>query len=265
MAWIESHSVLIEHRKVREAANLLGIEPVHFLGHLHCLWHKVIELREDGDITSWSVDDISYYARWKGDVNIFYDALKNRFIDEKNEKKLIHDWFDYAGKYLYAKYHQNNPKLLKQIKKMYQKKGYKIGYPKGSPKGSPKFYLPNQPNQPNQPSPQDFERFWEAYPKKKSKGQAEKAWQKISLSEQLLETILSVIEIAKTSEDWQKENGKYIPYPATWLNAKGWLDEYTPANKKPVEKSGKPPCRKCGSVTYTIRMGDLCLKCKEGN
>ena len=114
-------------------------------------------------------------------------------------------------------------------------------------------------------SPQDFERFWEAYPKKKSKGQAEKAWQKISLSEHLLETILSVIEIAKTSEDWQKENGKYIPYPATWLNAKGWLDEYTPANKKTVEKSGKPPCKKCGSVTYTIRMGDLCLKCKEGN
>jgi hypothetical protein len=33
------------------------------------------------------------------------------------------------------------------------------------------------------------------------------------------------VEQAKQSEDWIKENGKYIPHPATWLNAKGWLDE----------------------------------------
>lgn len=154
MAWIESHSILIEHPKLREVSRLLGIEPAHFLGHLHCLWHKVIELREDGDISSWSEGDISYYARWQGDAKIFYDALKNRFIDEKNEKKLIHDWYDYAGKYLHAKYHTNNPKLLKTIKKMYNK----TGKPKGYTKGHTKYHLPNLTNltnltEPNQTLP----------------------------------------------------------------------------------------------------------------
>lgn len=72
----------------------------------------------------------------------------------------------------------------------------------------------------------DFEIFWEAYPKKKSKGTAEKTWDKIRPNKNLIEIILNKIRIARESEDWQKENGKYIPYPATWLNAKGWEDEY---------------------------------------
>ncbi len=72
-----------------------------------------------------------------------------------------------------------------------------------------------------------FEQFWKAYPKKKSKGQAEKAFFKINPDEQLLAIIIATIERAKKSEDWIKEKGKYIPYPATWLNAKGWLDEDT--------------------------------------
>lgn len=77
-----------------------------------------------------------------------------------------------------------------------------------------------------------FDRFWEAYPKKRSKGQAEKTWTKIQPSEQLLATMLATIERAKTSEDWTKEGGKYIPYPSTWLNAKGWEDDYSPKEAK---------------------------------
>lgn len=80
-----------------------------------------------------------------------------------------------------------------------------------------------------------FDIFWKAYPKKKSKGQAEKAWEKIKPSEQLLETMLSTIETAKTSKEWAKDNGEFIPYPATWLNAKGWEDEYTLSEAKDPE------------------------------
>ena len=75
-------------------------------------------------------------------------------------------------------------------------------------------------------SPDKFNIFWQAYPKKKSKGQAEKAFAKINPDEQFLATMLAAIEQAKKSGDWLKEDGKYIPYPATWLNAKGWEDEY---------------------------------------
>jgi len=76
-----------------------------------------------------------------------------------------------------------------------------------------------------------FEEFWRTYPKKKNKGQAEKSWQKIKPGLELKERILAGVEIAKKSDDWIKEGGQYIPYPATWLNAKGWEDEYKKKDK----------------------------------
>jgi hypothetical protein len=85
-----------------------------------------------------------------------------------------------------------------------------------------------------------FELFWKAYPKKRSRGQAEKAFQKISPDEELLNRILTAIEQAKKSEAWLKEEGRFIPYPATWLNARGWEDEYAdqslPGEKPPPLK-----------------------------
>lgn len=72
-----------------------------------------------------------------------------------------------------------------------------------------------------------FEIFWAAYPKRKSRGQAEKTWAKLNPDEQLLGAILAALEQAKTQEQWRKSGGEFIPYPATWLNAQGWRDEQT--------------------------------------
>jgi hypothetical protein len=71
-----------------------------------------------------------------------------------------------------------------------------------------------------------FDEFWAKYPKKRSKGQAERAWVKIAPDDALFAQIIEGLERAKRSRDWIKEGGRYIPYPATWLNAKGWEDEY---------------------------------------
>ena len=78
-----------------------------------------------------------------------------------------------------------------------------------------------------------FDEFWGQYPKKRSKGQAEKVWQKICPDDELFAEILHGLSLAKASQDWQKDGGQYIPYPATWLNAKGWEDEYQPARAGP--------------------------------
>ncbi len=70
-----------------------------------------------------------------------------------------------------------------------------------------------------------FTKFWEAYPKKRSKGRAEKKFKAINPDEQLLSRMISAIERAKTSADWAKEDGQFIPHPATWLGDKGWENE----------------------------------------
>ena len=68
-----------------------------------------------------------------------------------------------------------------------------------------------------------FEVFWEAYPKKKSKGDARKAF--AALKNVNLALLLSALEEQKKSKDWLKEGGQFIPYPATWLRRCCWEDE----------------------------------------
>jgi len=84
-----------------------------------------------------------------------------------------------------------------------------------------------------------FNAFWQAYPKKRSKGDAIKAWAKLKPDEELFERIMQGLERAKSSYDWEKDGGQYIPYPATWLNATGWEDEYTPP--RPLSPSPRSP------------------------
>ncbi len=35
----------------------------------------------------------------------------------------------------------------------------------------------------------------------------------------------TAIEVQKQSEQWTKDNGRFIPNPATWLNQGRWEDE----------------------------------------
>lgn len=83
-----------------------------------------------------------------------------------------------------------------------------------------------------------FERFWELYPKKKSKGDALKAWTDLSPDSELAATILQKVAEARTCRDWTKEQGRYIPYPATWLRRMGWEDELSPAAPAYEETEG---------------------------
>jgi hypothetical protein len=76
-----------------------------------------------------------------------------------------------------------------------------------------------------------FSIFWASYPKKVGKGAAEKSWKKIKPTKDLLEKMLNAIETAKQSMQWNKDNGQYIPNPATWLNQKRWEDEIIIDNK----------------------------------
>lgn len=83
------------------------------------------------------------------------------------------------------------------------------------------------------PNPQrghgfEFEKFWEAYPKRIGKGAAEKAWSRLKPDEACRKAIINAIAVQKKSVEWQRESGQFIPHPATWLNQKRWLDEVRP-------------------------------------
>jgi len=104
------------------------------------------------------------------------------------------------------------------------------------PQGNANLSLPSEPSEPSYPnppippskkaaSPNGFAEFWNLYPKKKSKGDAEKAWSRLKPDSELQVKILAGIRRGKSSQDWFKQSGQFIPYPATWLRAKGWEDQ----------------------------------------
>lgn len=73
-----------------------------------------------------------------------------------------------------------------------------------------------------------FERWWGHYPRKVKKIDAQKAWgQMVEDPEQMIETLIQAVEKWKKTDDWKRESGRFIPYPATWLRAGQWMDEIT--------------------------------------
>lgn len=83
----------------------------------------------------------------------------------------------------------------------------------------------------------DFETFYAAYPKKRNRPDAVKAFAKVAVP---VEVLVAAIKSQVASEDWQKEGGRYVPYPASWLNAEGWQNasEVDPAGEWHERRSG---------------------------
>ncbi|POG03491.1 replication protein [Pseudomonas putida] len=74
-----------------------------------------------------------------------------------------------------------------------------------------------------------FDKFWKLYPKKKSRKDALKAWNKISPGAELQAVMIAALANHCASRDWAKEGGQYIPNAATWLNGERWHDVLQPA------------------------------------
>lgn len=117
-----------------------------------------------------------------------------------------------------------------------------------SPQGEPRSPItitqpPPNPQGTISAPPALFARFWQAYPIKKSKGRAEKAWKKLKPDAELVDRMLAAIEAQHEERKAKTQRGEFVPewkYPEAWLNASCWLDEVTPAAaatvKSPADK-----------------------------
>ena len=66
-----------------------------------------------------------------------------------------------------------------------------------------------------------FEHFWAQYPRKVGKLAAQREWELIRPTPELVEQMMATLA-------WQKEqwdDPQFIPHPRTWLHQGRWLDE----------------------------------------
>jgi hypothetical protein len=150
MSWIESHQDLEGHPKTLLFCQKTGLSVDAAIGRLHRLWWWALKYAEDGDLSKY--DPSQFLGGLNGTLTAetVYKIMKEvKFIDESGQ---IHDWLDYAGRYLHSKYHTANPKRWLEIRKknkVYLKSTFRRTL------GPNNHTLPNQPNQPNHISEQN--------------------------------------------------------------------------------------------------------------
>jgi len=69
-----------------------------------------------------------------------------------------------------------------------------------------------------------FDEFWSYYPNKKGKADARKAFKKFEGNRIIVDKMINAIGEQKRLRQWQDR--QYIPFPATWLRAERWEDEF---------------------------------------
>ena len=86
--------------------------------------------------------------------------------------------------------------------------------------------------------PEAFERFWKLYPKKKDKAKAIQEWNKLKADRKLMRKMSAALGAQMASDEWQRDNGRAIPYPCRWLSHRRWEDELSVAMPaaKPAEE-----------------------------
>ncbi|MDH6367155.1 MULTISPECIES: helix-turn-helix domain-containing protein [unclassified Breznakia] len=78
--------------------------------------------------------------------------------------------------------------------------------------------------------------FWDKYPNKKAKPKALTAFRNKCKTTNQFDIILKALDQFIESNDWKKNDGMFIPHPATWLNGERWLDDVAIQKKKPKPK-----------------------------
>jgi len=95
----------------------------------------------------------------------------------------------------------------------------------------------------------EFDRWYKHYARKQNPKKAREAFAKLDPSPELVERMIEAADIQK--EEYLKEKGpqsgagawRYMPLPASWINAEAWDNEVVVKRSKAVKKTTL--CAKC--------------------
>jgi hypothetical protein len=99
-----------------------------------------------------------------------------------------------------------------------------------------------------------FKTFWEAYPRKQAKADAEAAFRTLNPDPELYAAMLAALERQKQSDQWRRSGGQYIPYPATWLEKRRWEDNLSdPQARTESDRAADRECERTAAMLERYR------------
>ena len=78
-----------------------------------------------------------------------------------------------------------------------------------------------------------FVPFWKAYPNGTGKQKALDSWMKLAVDEALFNKIMASLKTHKSTPQWTKDAGQFVPHAATWLNQRRFDDDIKDSGNRP--------------------------------
>lgn len=266
MPWIESHTTLRGHPKIRRLARELGLPVPAVIGHLHCLWHWAVEYAPDGSLSRFDEHEIAEAAMFDSSdySDDYYDAgsedflkalTKAGWVDSTPFGLVLHDWWEYAGNLLDSRRQSQESGKLGNHKRWHEDRGIidptcphcRAESPPESPpdKGDsrppsraeshmtvPDLTLQNQ-DQELAPT-EDFTTFWETFPRHQNTGKPGGGAAKAKTQERWeklsrADREANLVAVRHYAAALKLPEAPFPCHATTWLNEKRWLDWQEPA------------------------------------
>lgn len=215
--WIKMESDLGDKPEVHFIANSLGIDPDAVVGKLHRVWVWFDKHTHDGNAVGVSVTLVDRLVF----VNGFGNAMSLcGWLTQDGETLTLPNFGRHNGKTA-----KTRALTAKRVAAHNAKANAKANEKTNDdvtrhalPREEKIYITPIVP----------FDDFWDAWPNKKAKKDAMKAWAKLNPDEQLAKTIMAAVREQSRWPEWNREGGRFIPRAATWLNGARWEDEPEP-------------------------------------
>lgn len=122
MPWIESHTELRDHPKVSVLADEMGWNIFETIGRLHGFWYWCLLYAPNGDLRKFNDAQVGGAVMLNGAqaVQFVKAMVRSCWIDRSNGIFRVHDWPDYAGRYLQESKFKRTPEKWLETQKLYE-------------------------------------------------------------------------------------------------------------------------------------------------
>lgn len=217
--WIKVRCDLQSHPKIVRILSATKSDKFRVIGGLHAVWSVFDAHSEDGVLHGYTPELMDHIIGWEGFSGAMI-AVGWLGMGE-GESLVMPEFGEHNGQS--AKRRAEDQKRKRDSRKSVRIVSEESPQESGLEKRREEKNI-KPPKSPKGDWP-GFDAFWSAYPKKKSRADALKAWNKLRPDDALQQLMISAVRVHGATAEWMKDGGQFIPLGATWINGRRWEDE----------------------------------------
>jgi len=245
--WIKLRTNLHGDPAVIAMARALREDAFTIVGRLHALWAWADQHTDDGQLPYTVLDDINDVVKKRGfaEQMVRVGWLQHRpdepgvtipLWDRHNGRSAKKRCLDSEAQ---RRKRETNPDINRTMSETVSDK-------KRQPPDQRREEKSNTPVVPKGDSEPDldFVEFWQAYPNKAKRKDAARAWRQVTAQRPPLPDLLAALDDFKSTPQWVRDAGAFIPHASTWLRGQRWTEvqpSSSASENSEKKERGAPP------------------------